>query len=287
MTQGTERLRVFEAVSLLEQCGIQPPMTGKTHGPFRIDPTQWLCNEMEAGRLVFHDHTGLKIESGAYMGHFGLYDETTSIAQLNTWLASIGHLRRIPETACVPTAAVILERHDEDSRPVFRMPLCPAEVPAELLALPVDTSVVCIEEHGSSYGAHYTTAAKLADYIRGRLPAGAPEPASAPAVADREPVAMPAEAVPVPVAGTKKHRIRSRIHPLDGVIAEARKRAVGDDWMTVWNVLCGMAEAKDRPEPLLGYSPEDGLKYRAETREGFESHNREAFRRRWATVAKG
>lgn len=111
--------------------------------------------------------------------------------------------------------------------------------------------------------------------------------ASVPAVADRESVAPPAEAVPVPVAGTKKHRIRSRIHPLDGVIAEARKRAVGDDWMTVWNVLCGMAEAKDRPEPLLGYSPEDGLKYRAETREGFESHNREAFRRRWATVAKG
>jgi hypothetical protein len=219
-----DRLTVFEAVGLLERYGIQPPPTGKTHGPFRIDPLQWLCREVEAGRLVFNDHGGLRIEPGEYAGHFGLYGETTSRKELNAWLERIGHLCSIPAPVA-PSVAVA-------------------------------------------------------------APTTAPS-ASVPAVADHEPLARPAEAVPVQEAGATKHRIKSRIHPLDGVIAEARKRAVGGDWMTVWNVLCGMAEARDRPEPLLGYSPVDGLKYRAETDEGFEFHHRESFRKRWATVAKG
>lgn len=203
MTQGTKQLSIYGAVNLLECHEFEPPQR------FKGDTMKWFSEEVQAGRLVCHDRTGRKIEPGERRGLLlGLNDETTSIARLNEWLASIDHLRRIPETACVPTAAVILERHDEDSRPVFRMPRCPAEVPAELLALPADAPVVCIEEEGSMWGAHYTAAAKLVDYIRGRLPAGAtadaPEPASAPAVALPEPVApvppMPSTSAPA-VAG--------------------------------------------------------------------------------------
>ncbi|NYG31928.1 hypothetical protein HZU83_17950 [Sphaerotilus montanus] len=100
-----DRLTVFEAVGLLERYGIQPPPTGKTHGPFRIDPLQWLCREVEAGRLVFNDHGGLRIEPGEYAGHFGLYGETTSRKELNAWLERIGHLHRIPEPVA-PSVAV-------------------------------------------------------------------------------------------------------------------------------------------------------------------------------------
>lgn len=100
-----DRLTVSEAAKLLERYGIQPPPTGKTHGPFRIDPLQWLCSEVEAGRLVFHDHSGLTIKPGEYAGHFGLYGETTSRKELNAWLERIGHLHRIPESVA-PSVAV-------------------------------------------------------------------------------------------------------------------------------------------------------------------------------------
>jgi hypothetical protein len=87
--------------------------------------------------------------------------------------------------------------------------------------------------------------------------------------------------------GVTKHRTKSRTHPLDGVIAAARIRAVRDDWKTVWGELCSMAEAANRPAPLLGYSPMDGLKYRAETDEGFKYHREEAFRKRWPSAGNG
>lgn len=207
MTQSTERLSIYGAVNLLECNEFEPPPR------FEGDTMKWFREEVQAGRLVCHDRTGRKIEPGERRGLLlGLNDETTSIARLNAWLASIDHLRRIPETACVPTAAVILERHDEDSRPVFRMPLCPAEVPAELLALPADTFVVCVEESGPLRGAHYTTAAKLADYIGGRLPAGAPavalEPASAPSAGRIDDVLIDAALKGMSEAGLRELRAR-------------------------------------------------------------------------------
>lgn len=199
MTQGTERLSIYGAVNLLERHEFEPPTR------FEGDTRKWFSEEVQAGRLVFHDRTGRKIEPGERRGLLlGLSGETTSIERLNAWLERIDHLRRIPETACVPTAAVILERHDENSRPVFRVPLCPSEVPAELLTLPADTPVVYIDEHGSLHGVGCTSAAMLADYIRGRLPAGAPadapEPASAPAVAVAAPTPAPSASAPTVAA---------------------------------------------------------------------------------------
>jgi hypothetical protein len=104
MIQDTERLSVFEAIGLLEQSGILPPLSKKLDGPLRIEPLQWLREEVEAGGLVFHDHTGQRIKQGEYPGHFGFYGETTSRARLNEWLEHIDHLRRIPEADSVPTA---------------------------------------------------------------------------------------------------------------------------------------------------------------------------------------
>lgn len=198
MIHDTERITVREAINLLEHCGIRPPMR------IRGSASYWLCEEVEQGRLVFHDHTGLRIEPVEYLGVFGLYKETTSRTQLNAWLERIGHLRRVPETGDLPAEPVKLCEFDEESRPVFSVPLCPAGVPAELLALGADTPVVGIE----TSGAYYTTASKLADHIRGLMPASvtceaaaAPTPApsaSAPAVARPESVAPPAVAAVAP-----------------------------------------------------------------------------------------
>ena len=195
MIHDTERITVREAINLLEHCGIRPPMR------IRGGASYWLCEEVEQGRLVFHDHTGLRIEPGAYLGFFGLYKEATSRTQLNAWLERIGHLRRVPETGDLPAEPVKLCEFDEESRPVFSVPLCPAGVPAELLALGADTPVVGIE----TSGAYYTTASKLADHIRGLMPASVTgEAAAAPTPAPS--ASAPAVAVPEPAQKQKKPR---------------------------------------------------------------------------------
>lgn len=136
-----DRLTVSEAAKLLERYGIQPPPTGKTHGPFRIDPLQWLCSEVEAGRLVFHDHSGLTIKPGEYAGHFGLYGETTSRKELNAWLERIGHLHRIPESVAPSVAVEAPIPAPSASAPAVAAPepvAAPAEaVPAVVILEPV------------------------------------------------------------------------------------------------------------------------------------------------------
>lgn len=280
MTQDTERLSIYGAVNLLEHHEFEPPPR------FQGDTMKWFSEEVQAGRLVCHDRTGRKIEPGERRGLLlGLNDETTSIARLNAWLASIDHLRRIPETACVPTAAVILERHDENSRPVFRMPLCPAEVPAELLALPADTPVVCIEERGSWHGAHYTAAAKLADYIRGRLPAGAQESVSAPAVAVAAPTpapsaSAPAVAAPEPVQKQKKPR-RSWWDDIVGYLAEVWRKWKGGTGKEFYKELESRAGSPDSPLEKT----RDGLKVRGR-KQSIAMHTMET-RMKWVRAAAG
>ena len=208
MIHETERITVREAINLLEHCGIRPPMR------IRGSASYWLCEEVEQGRLVFHDHTGLRIEPVDYLGVFGLYKETTSRAQLNAWLERIGHLRRVPETGDLPAEPVKLCEFDEESRPVFSVPLCPAGVPAELLALAADTPVVGIE----TSGAYYATASKLADHIRGLIPASATcQAAAAPTTAPS--ASAPAVAIPEPVAATVEARRTERLPTVQQAIA--------------------------------------------------------------------
>lgn len=116
----------------------------------------------------------------------------------------------------------------------------------------------------------------------------APSTSASPA-ACHEAVAVPAapEAPDIASAPAVVHRVGNRAHPLDGVIAEARRRAVRDDWLTVWGELTRMAERPDRPAPLMGYAPGDGLKVQSDDPEGFRCHSREAFRKLWGRRNKG
>ena len=104
-----------------------------------------------------------------------------------------------------------------------------------------------------------------------------------------EAVAAPAtpEAPDSASAPAVVHRVRNRAHPLDGVIAEARRRAVRDDWLTVWGELIRMAECSDRPAPLMGYAPGDGLKVQSDAPEGFTDYTMDAFRQLWRRRNKG
>ena len=104
-----------------------------------------------------------------------------------------------------------------------------------------------------------------------------------------EAVAAPAtpEAPDSASAPAVVHRVRNRAHPLDGVIAEARRRAVRDDWLTVWGELIRMAECSDRPAPLMGYAPGDGLKVQSDAPEGFTDYTKDAFRQLWRRRNKG
>ena len=71
------------------------------------------------------------------------------------------------------------------------------------------------------------------------------------------------------------------------MIAEARRRAVRDDWLTVWGELIRMAECSDRPAPLMGYAPGDGLKVQSDAPEGFTDYTKDAFRQLWRRRNKG
>ena len=104
-----------------------------------------------------------------------------------------------------------------------------------------------------------------------------------------EAVAAPAtpEAPDSASAPAVVHRVRNRAHPLDGVIAEARRRAVRDDWLTVWGELIRMAECSDRPAPLMGYAPGDELKVQSDAPEGFTDYTKDAFRQLWRRRNKG
>ncbi|MFM2345881.1 MAG: hypothetical protein RL654_634 [Pseudomonadota bacterium] len=83
-----------------------------------------------------------------------------------------------------------------------------------------------------------------------------------------------AEAAPADTGRTT----RARLHPLDGVISQARERARSNHWQTIWSELCRMAESSDRPAPLKGYVPNEGLKIHSEDPEGFKYYGRDAFR---------
>lgn len=100
MTTSTERLGFYGAVNLLEWHEFEPP--SRYGGNVRA----WLIDAVKSGALVCHDHTGLKIEPEHCPDSLGVLDETTSIEHLNSWLASIGHLRRVPcEDAQTPEPA--------------------------------------------------------------------------------------------------------------------------------------------------------------------------------------
>lgn len=97
--------------------------------------------------------------------------------------------------------------------------------------------------------------------------------ASAPAGADPEPVAAPAG------RGRVVHRVVNRAHRLDGVIAAARRRATGSDWLALWCELVRMAQSPDRPAPLLGYTPGEGLKLQTDGPGEVEFYRKDAFRK--------
>lgn len=101
-----------------------------------------------------------------------------------------------------------------------------------------------------------------------------------PASAAPEPPAPVAAAAPADTKHTVARRTtRVRLHQLDGVISQARERARSNDWMTIWSELCSMAESSDRPAPLKGYVPNEGLKIHSEDPEGFKYYGRNAFQR--------
>jgi hypothetical protein len=58
------------------------------------------------------------------------------------------------------------------------------------------------------------------------------------------------------------HRLKSRSNPLNAVIESAAGTALApNDNQSVWAELVKLAESKDRPAPLVGYSS-DGIQYR-------------------------
>jgi hypothetical protein len=62
---------------------------------------------------------------------------------------------------------MMTNRKTTDARPVFRVPVRPMEVPADLLALPPDTEVIYIEAEKAGWsGNGATSAGKLADSIK-------------------------------------------------------------------------------------------------------------------------
>ena len=126
-----------------------------------------------------------------------------------------------------------------------------------------------------------------ADRYPYRFPVAA-APSASPA-ARPDAVAVPAapEAPDIASAPAVVHRVGNRAHSLDGVIAEARRRAVRDDWLTVWGELIRMAECSDRPAPLMGYAPGDELKVQSDAPEGFTDYTKDAFRQLWRRRNKG
>lgn len=75
---------------------------------------------------------------------------------------------------------------------------------------------------------------------------------------------------PKPAATITTHRLKTRSNPLDAVIELATKTALApDDTQSVWAALVVIAEQKEKPAPLIGYSS-DGIQYRGKKYETTE-----------------
>lgn len=67
---------------------------------------------------------------------------------------------------------------------------------------------------------------------------------------------------PKPAAIITRHRLKTRSNPLDAVIELATGTALAPDSnQSVWAELVKLAESKNKPAPLIGYSS-DGIQYR-------------------------
>ncbi len=78
------------------------------------------------------------------------------------------------------------------------------------------------------------------------------------------------------------HRVPAskRTNILDAVIQLAKDDAVkATDWQSVWASLVKLAEAKERPAPLLGFSDDEGVKYQDFSEVKFLS--KKSFQQRW------
>lgn len=71
-----------------------------------------------------------------------------------------------------------------------------------------------------------------------------------------------------------------RTNILDAVIQLAKGNAVKEtDWQSVWASLVKLAEAKERPPPLLGFTDDEGVKYQDFSNVKFLS--KKSFQQRW------
>jgi hypothetical protein len=74
--------------------------------------------------------------------------------------------------------------------------------------------------------------------------------------------------------------VPKRTNILDAVIQLAKSRAVkATDWQSVWASLVQIAETKERPAPLLGFSDDEGVKYQDYSEVKFLS--KKNFKQRW------
>ena len=93
-------------------------------------------------------------------------------------------------------------------------------------------------------------------------------------------------AVPVATAAesaTRTHELKRRGDALAAVLTLAKKQALdADSWQSVWASLVALAQAADRPAPLLGYTEGEGVKYQTDSAERPDGWlTREAYRRRF------
>lgn len=71
-----------------------------------------------------------------------------------------------------------------------------------------------------------------------------------------------------PAAGLREvsHRLKNRSHPLDSIFAKALAESLDKtDYQSVWAAYVKIAQADNRPAPLLGYAEGEGVKYSSDT----------------------
>lgn len=283
MTTSTERLRVYGAVNLLEWHGFEPP--SRYGGNVRA----WLIDGVRAGALACHDHTGLRIEPEHCPDSLGVLDETTSIQHLNSWLASIGHLRRVPcedAPAPEPASAPSTGRIDDALIDAALKGMSEAGL-RELRAM----LELMRREEGIQRQippTHILEAAERVRRVCGPTPVASQAPApsehtSAPAVAPTPApsASTPAAAAPEPAQKQKKRPRRSWWDDIVGYLAEVWRKWKGGTGKEFYKELESRAGSPDSPLEKT----RDGLKVRGR-KQSIAMHTMET-RMKWVRAAAG
>lgn len=118
----------------------------------------------------------------------------------------------------------------------------------------------------------------MARFIYGQLQAALQGVVTTAVTAIAAPLSVPV----TPTAGAATHKMpTSRRSSLAAVHKLAMAKALDpEDWTSVWDALVAIAEAPDRPAPLLGYVESEGIQYRTDKQEEpVKFHSRDAFRK--------